>query len=798
MIDRILKHLNKYMFPLVEIQKVERYQMCDKKNNVLFIDTECIVLFHEFKLPDENQVLLRVPRENNMYNVDLKNIVPFGDLTCLFANATLDESNLWHRRLGHINFKTMNKLVKGKFDGKADEGFLVGYSVGTGPTWLFDIDTLTKSMNYQPVIAGNQSNPSASVQEQFDVEKAREENVQHNSTFSAAGPSNTVVSPTHGKSLYMDPSQYPDDPNMPTLEDITYFDDEEDVGAKAYFTNLEINITVSPIPTTRVHKDHPVTQIIGDLSLATQTRSTIRVAKDQGGLTQINNEDFYTCMFSCFLSQEETKREEGIDYEEVFAPVARIEAIRLFLVYASFMGFMIYQMDVKVLSFMELLKKSHDKYVAKILRKFGLTDGKSASTPIDTEKPLLKDLDGEDVDVHIYRSMIGSLMYLTSSRPDIMKVEALKQDKVAQALKIIKLKQRVKKLERKNKLKVFGLRRLRKVGTTQRVESSVDTVMDDQEDASKQGEIIANIDEDVGVTLKDVVVVKKTAEIEKDADVQGRLEESQAQIYKIDLEHADKVLSMQDDELEPAELKEVVTTAKLMTKVVTAAAATITAATTIITAATIIVVPTTARRRKGVVIRDPEETATPSIVIHSKPKSKYKGKGILVKEPKPLQKQAQIKQDEAYTRELEAKLNKNISRNDVIEQKTSESQEEQASKKKKLDEEVEELKKHLQIVPNDEDDVYNEATPLARKVPVVDYEIYTENNKPYYKIMRADGSHQLFLSFLSLLRNFNREDLKVLWELVKERFTSLKPKNFSNDFLLTTLTYMFEKPDVQA
>nr|GEV87897.1 copia protein [Tanacetum cinerariifolium] len=64
-------------------------------------------------LPNENHVLLRVPRENNMYNVDLKNIVPSGDLTCLFAKATLDESNLWHRRLGYINFKTMNKLVKG-------------------------------------------------------------------------------------------------------------------------------------------------------------------------------------------------------------------------------------------------------------------------------------------------------------------------------------------------------------------------------------------------------------------------------------------------------------------------------------------------------------------------------------------------------------------------------------------------------------------------------------------------------------------------------------------------------------
>nr|GEW94179.1 putative ribonuclease H-like domain-containing protein [Tanacetum cinerariifolium] len=88
-------------------------QMCDKKNNVLFTDTECLVLSPDFKLPDENQVLLRVPMENNMYNVNLKNIVPSGDLTCLFAKAKIDESNLWHRRLGHINFKNINNLVKG-------------------------------------------------------------------------------------------------------------------------------------------------------------------------------------------------------------------------------------------------------------------------------------------------------------------------------------------------------------------------------------------------------------------------------------------------------------------------------------------------------------------------------------------------------------------------------------------------------------------------------------------------------------------------------------------------------------
>nr|GEW74462.1 ribonuclease H-like domain-containing protein [Tanacetum cinerariifolium] len=212
-------------------------KMCDKKNSVLFTYTECIVLSSDFKLPDENHVLLRVPRENNMYNVDLKNIVPSGDLTCLFAKDTLDESNLWHRRIGHINFKTMNKLVKGKFNGKADEGFLVGYSVsskafrvfnsrtrivqetlhvnflenqpnvaGSGPTWLFDIDTLTQSMNYQPVLVGNQPNSSACIQEHFDAGTTGERNVQQYVLFplwstGSKDPQNTNADTVRNKKI---------------------------------------------------------------------------------------------------------------------------------------------------------------------------------------------------------------------------------------------------------------------------------------------------------------------------------------------------------------------------------------------------------------------------------------------------------------------------------------------------------------------------------------------------------------------------------------------------------------------
>nr|GEY08251.1 hypothetical protein [Tanacetum cinerariifolium] len=225
---------------------------------------------------------------------------------------------------------------------------------------------------------------------------------------------------------------------------------------------------------------------------------------------------------------------------------------------------------------------------------------------------------------------------------------------------------------------------------------------------------------------------------------------------------------MQDtDEAEPAEVEEVikvVTTAKLMTEVVTTATTTITAAQ----------VPkaSAARRRKGVVIHDPEETATASVIVHSEAKSKDKGKGILIEEPKPLKRQAQIEK--------------------------SESSKQRAAKKQRIDEEIQQLKTHLQIVPNDEKDVYTEATPLELKVPVVDYQIHHEHNKPYFKIIKADGTHKLFLSFITILKNFDREDLEMLWKLVQERFQSSEPKNFSDDFLLNTFKIMFENPNVEV
>nr|GEV66048.1 hypothetical protein [Tanacetum cinerariifolium] len=229
-----------------------------------------------------------------------------------------------------------------------------------------------------------------------------------------------------------------------------------------------------------------------------------------------------------------------------------------------------------------------------------------------------------------------------------------------------------------------------------------------------------------------------------------------------------------DDEPKPAELKEVievVTNAKLMTKVVTTVATTITAAP--ITVVTITAAPSAARKRKGVVIRDPKKTVTPSTIDDVIEKVKRKEKeGNAVLRYQALKRKPQTKAQARknmmkyfnsnvdFLEKSEKELKEEASR--ALKRKT-ESSKQQAAKKKKLKEEVEEMKKHLQIVPNDEDDVYTEATPLALKVPVIDYQIHTEYNKPYYKIIRADGTHQLFLRFLSLFRNFDREDLEMLW-----------------------------------
>nr|GFC03204.1 hypothetical protein [Tanacetum cinerariifolium] len=119
------------------------------------------------------------------------------------------------------------------------------------------------------------------------------------------------------------------------------------------------------------------------------------------------------------------------------------------------------------------------------------------------------------------------------------------------------------------------------------------------------------------------------------------------------------------------------------------------------------------------------------------------------------------------------------------------------AKRRRLREQAKDLKKQLEVVADEDDDVFVEATSIGTKVPVVNYEIVMINNKPRYKIFRADDTHQMYTSFITLLKNFNREDLEDLWKIMKARFSTSKPTNFTDDYLLATLKNMFKKTDAQ-
>ncbi|GJX45575.1 retrovirus-related pol polyprotein from transposon TNT 1-94 [Tanacetum coccineum] len=310
-------------------------QMCDKKNSVLFTDTECVVLSPDFKLTDESHVfLLKVPRKDNMYSVDLKNVVPQGGIACLFAKATSYESNLWHRRLGHEPRVNQDK------DANINN--------------TNNINTVSPTVNATGI----------------------EDNVvDENIVYGCA-----------------------DDLNMPNLEEIVYSDDDEDVGVEADMTNLDTHIlqvwTLVDLPYGK--------RAIG-------TKWIYINKKDERGIVVRNK--------ARLVAQGYTQ-EVGLNYDEFFAPVARIEAIRVFLAYASFKDFVVYQMDVKsVFLYGQEIQVNADE----ILKKFGFSTLKTASTPMETSKPFDKEMtNAEDVDVYLYRSMIGSLIYLTSSRPDII------------------------------------------------------------------------------------------------------------------------------------------------------------------------------------------------------------------------------------------------------------------------------------------------------------------------------------------------------------------------------------------
>nr|GFB63753.1 hypothetical protein [Tanacetum cinerariifolium] len=336
------------------------------------------------------------------------------------------------------------------------------------------------------------------------------------------------------------------------------------------------------------------------------------------------------------------------------------------------------------------------------------------------------------------------------------------------------------------------------------------------------------MDQDEGVEL--------VVDQEKDAEVEGRQAYTQAEIYNIDLDHSSKVLIMQED-TEVQEAVEVVTTAKLITEVVIAAATQVAVASAHIPAAKpaakpkvlkIAAAPAT-RKRKGVVIRDLEEELHVDTLAET-PTVKDKGKGILIEDPKPMKKKDQIEMDAEYAKKLHEELEKEheeaykqIDWNDAFDNVQAKETQFDANmkflfkSKEDIEKEDEEIIKSINETPAQKaakrrklseegqeadnlrghDDVFVEAIPLAQKVPVVDYQVVVIDNRPRYKIIRADDTHQLYISFTNLLKNFDKEDLEALWRIVKDRFSTKKPTNFSDEYLLLTLKTMFRELDEQ-
>ncbi|GJY08213.1 putative reverse transcriptase, RNA-dependent DNA polymerase [Tanacetum coccineum] len=407
-------------------------------------------------------------------------------------------------------------IILGKFDGNLDEWiFFVGYSLtsnafrvynirtrkveenlhirflenkpivtGDGLKWLFDIDSLTKLMNYVPVVSGIKSN---------DFSSSEESNGACHTNKETEFSQDYIVMPLWKDGSMFDSSSKNSSDDEPQPSSNAEKKDDEGVSKASGFSDQEQ--PEAAVITTRSNRSQNVSDmfslgrsatleathadLFGDeteidmsnLTTSYQTRGMTKNTNEHGFISAVyegkTHEDLHTCLFACFLSQEEPKRiakalsdpawveamqeellqfklqkkdergivtrnkarlvaqgytqEEGINYDEVFARVARIKAIRLFLAYASFMSFMVYQMDAKSAFLYGTIEEelqepssdpgfqvkqikdgifiSQDKYVAEILRKFGFTDVRTASTLMDTEKSLLKDLDGDDVDV---------------------------------------------------------------------------------------------------------------------------------------------------------------------------------------------------------------------------------------------------------------------------------------------------------------------------------------------------------------------------------------------------------------
>nr|GEU63714.1 ribonuclease H-like domain-containing protein [Tanacetum cinerariifolium] len=303
-------------------------QMCDKKNSVLFTDNACVVLSPDFKLTDESRVLLKVPRKDNMYSVDLKNVVPQGGLTCLFAKATLEESNLWHRRLRHgikrefsvARTPQQNIVAERKNRTQIDVAKTMLADLKLPTTfWAEAINTACYVQNRVLVIKPHNKTP-------YELFLGRKLALSFMRPFRC--PVIILNTIDHlGKLI----GKADEGENQKKDSEDPRNEDSEALITEEPRVNQEKDSVNS---TNRVNVVNAASNEVN----AVGSKWVFRKKLDEKGIVIRNKERL--------VAQGHTQ-EEGIDYDEVFAPVARIEAIRLFLAYASFKHFVVYQMDVK-------------------------------------------------------------------------------------------------------------------------------------------------------------------------------------------------------------------------------------------------------------------------------------------------------------------------------------------------------------------------------------------------------------------------------------------------------------------
>ncbi|GJU04384.1 retrovirus-related pol polyprotein from transposon TNT 1-94 [Tanacetum coccineum] len=630
-----------------------------------------------------------------------------------------------------------------KFDGKADEGFFVGYSLNSKAFRVFNSRTRIVEENLHirfsestPNVIGTQSNGFAGTKASDNACQARKE-TEPSSHDDGSKPSsddgkkvdedqrkdseckdqekednvnitnNVNVADTNEVNVVGGKTsiELPFDPNMPALEDYSIFEfssNDKDDGAEADMNNLDTTIQVSPIPTTRIHKDHPLDQVIGDFQSATLTRKMSKNLEEHGLVAQ-----GYT-------------QEEGIEYDEVFTPVAGIEAIRLFLAYASFKDFVVYQMDVKsaflygkikeekelciefeklkmssmgeLTFFLGLQVKqkkdvifiSQGKYVEEILKKFGFTEVKTASTPMETQKPLLKDEDGEEVDVHMYRLISWQCKKQTVVANSITEAEKPKRkdtqvpqpsdpsENVADEAvhkewgdNLVRAATTASSLEAKQD---NGNINKTQSKVTPNESSSLRTtsgggprVLDLEKTKTTQHNEIATLKRRVKKLekkirsrthrLKRLYKVGLTARVESSGDEESLGEDASKQ-GRIDAIDADEEITLENDEVNVVE--QVVQVSAAGNVVSTAGATTtVSAATTttdddgeITLAQSLIEMKSTKPKVKRVVIQEPGESTTTKYSQLSSQQSQDKGKGILIEPVEPMKKKDQIRRDE--------------------------------------------------------------------------------------------------------------------------------------------------------